>query len=62
MSLIDDGQVPLGVVDVWRLGLGKLVGADDDFVSIEGVEVAGFDGCIKALGLQNDGREEEFLQ
>ena len=62
MGLVDDGQVPLGVADVRRFGLGKLVRADDDFVGVEGIEVTGFDGRIETLGLQNDGRKEEFLQ
>ena len=53
-GLIDDGEVPLGMADVWRFGLGKLKGADDDFVGVEGVEVAGFDGCVETLGLQDD--------
>lgn len=62
VSFVDDGEVPLGVADVRRFGFGELVGADDDFVSVKGVEVAGFDGCVETLGLQDDGREEEFLQ
>ena len=41
---------------------GELVGAEDDGVLLEGIEVAGPDRLVEAACLQDDGRQEELVR
>ncbi|OIQ71762.1 hypothetical protein GALL_466190 [mine drainage metagenome] len=63
VCLVDHHQVPRYGMDITRLALGKLIGADDDLGCLEGTEMALLDCRVIRLGFENPtGQEELFGQ
>ncbi len=61
MRLVDDNQVPLGLPDVGFLRASELVGAQDDRLLLERVEVGRLDRVVERLRLHDHGRQVELV-
>ncbi len=61
VGFVDDDEVPAGLADVGLHFSGELIGANDDRVLMEGIEVAGSEGVVEGAGFQDRRGKEELV-